>query len=163
MEQRLNTIANYCIIVVAVLTVFFLVRNEMFNRNKPKDTAQKLIGKQFPLQQNWAPYRYTVVLALQVGCHFCEDSAPFYRKLSAFVTTRNENMVALFPQAEDESRKYLNTLSVIVPSVKKANFSDLKVTGTPTLFIIDRAGNVKSVWRGELSSHAQNQVLEALN
>ena len=46
--------------------------------------SQLVVGKQLPLvaKYEWHSHKKTLLLALRNGCHYCEDSAPFYRTLA---------------------------------------------------------------------------------
>ena len=82
----------------------------------------------------WEQGDKTVVLALSKGCHFCSDSAPFYRRL-AEAARRNSRLqlVAVLPQGEKEGHEYLDSLGLSIEHVKQAPLDTLGVQGTPTL------------------------------
>jgi len=169
MERRLTIAANVAIIIAVVAILVSLVRNEVVGRtntanfsvNVPRPTI--LVGHSFPIQQQWTPYRKTVVLALSVGCRFCSASAPFYRDLAVYAANRRVNIVALLPQNVEDSAAYLKKLGVAINSIQQINFADIKVSGTPTLFVIDNKGVVEKVWEGQLQQNEQSSVLSTIS
>jgi hypothetical protein len=166
MEKKLMMLANVLIIVVALAIGVQLVRGRMIagsngGQQRPNPTA--LQGKKFPVNENWSPYDRTVVLALQVGCHFCSESAPFYSRLSKLASERGINVVAMMPNPESDSKAYLNGLSVKIGTVRQVNFGDIAVSGTPTLFVVDRRGVVQQVWEGKLQENQEQRVLALLD
>jgi thiol-disulfide isomerase/thioredoxin len=111
---------------------------------------------------NWAESRRTVVLVLSTQCHFCSDSAPFYRRLAQ--AARNKvKVVALLPQTAAQARQYLRGEGVAVDEVRQVSLESLGVRGTPTLLLVDGAGVVQEQWVGRLQSNQEAQVLSALN
>lgn len=103
------------------------------------------------------------MLALQSGCHFCTESAPFYQRFTSEISGQKRvRLVAALPQQIDDGRKYLNDLGAAVDEVKQASLESLKVAGTPTLLLVNRAGQVENVWRGKLSGNQEAEVLSRL-
>jgi len=113
---------------------------------------------------NWQQNPRTLVLALRKGCHFCENSMPFYRKLYGLEKTGglNAGMVAVFPDSAQDAYAILNTQRLPIPSVSQFNLSRLSVSGTPTLILVDKNGKVEKAWVGELDSAGETGVLSAV-
>lgn len=109
---------------------------------------------------DWGANRKTVLLALQTTCHFCTESAPFYRKLSERVS--GVRIVAVLPQPVDVSRRYLSEIGVPIREVRQMRLAELKVSATPTIVLIDGSGKVERVWVGRMS-HADEEALLSLN
>jgi hypothetical protein len=61
----------------------------------------------------------------------------------------------------ETSRIYLEQHGLEIPTVTAVKRGDLKVSGTPTLLLVDRSGAVQRIWRGKLSPPQENEVLEA--
>lgn len=84
MKQRIEVVANIAIIVFLVsIGVLYFVS---FLRSRPKTSAvpnEVKVGEQLAALPgyNWRSHAHTLVLALRYGCHYCEESAPFYRHL----------------------------------------------------------------------------------
>lgn len=125
---------------------------------------QIAVGEKLNLPNvDWAGNGRTVVLALNTGCHFCTDSAPFYRRLVERVSSSHRvHLVAVFPQPQAEASKYLNGLGVSIKDVRTTLFASAKVSGTPTLILVNEKGVVSDVWAGKLVPTRETEVLNKL-
>jgi hypothetical protein len=108
----------------------------------------------------WARGDRTLVLVLQKGCHFCSESARFYRRLARESQGKGVQLVAVLPQDVPTARGYLGELGVDIPEVKSASLDSLRVPGTPTLILVDRAGRVVDSWVGLLPPDREEDVLD---
>lgn len=80
-------------------------------------------------------------------------------------TTGNNNnirLVAVLPNAVEESKQYLSYLGVSVNEVRQASLRSLGVGGTPTLILVDKEGKVAGSWIGQLPSSKEGEVLKHL-
>lgn len=113
---------------------------------------------------NWEKNGQTLVLALQTGCHFCTESAPFYKAIAQNRNKRgNTRLIAILPQPVDASRNYLSNLGIAVDDVKQMQLPALGVQGTPTLLLIDKKGVVINAWRGKLPPSEESKVLSRIS
>jgi len=160
--RRISLMADLCLIVASIAVCGVLAKQHLpFLAN-----SRKLIRpgtKLTYVNMEWDQHSKTLVIALREGCHFCSDSAPFYRRLVSEAGTRNVRVVAVFPHRVDAGRKYLASLEVPVSDVREADFSALGVGGTPTLLMVDREGTVTNAWLGELSREKEDAVLALLS
>ena len=73
-QQKLESIANIAIVVVAVLLSYFLIQKVFFQPNSQQTSTEINKEPKISLQQeDWQSNRKTLILALQKGCHFCSD------------------------------------------------------------------------------------------
>src|ERR1041384_2476624 len=160
MIKRMQLIANIaslitCLIVtgIALLIGVALVRNNyMTNTSRSSQSPLSVGEKVRMLDLDWAASDQTLLLALNKGCGFCRASAPFYQKLAnAMAGRKSVRLVAVLPQAIDESQQYLNELGVPIHEIKQAQLSALGVRGTPTLILVNKAGVITDTWIGELT------------
>ena len=113
---------------------------------------------------DWSGNDQTLLVVLQKGCHFCSESAPFYQRLVREAAGRgNIHLIALLPQAPDESRKYLDDLGVAIEDIKQGELDSVGVRGTPTLILINNQGAVTTSWVGKLSADGEAEVLRRLH
>jgi len=102
--KRIEIAANVAIIAVALLFGFVLVKRFILSRSGPEPAAAfnsiKPPGAKISLPEtNWSQNERHVVLVLQTGCHFCTESAPFYRRLAQAVDKRKDiELIAALPQ-----------------------------------------------------------------
>ena len=162
--QKVELVTNILVIFVAVLIIGVLVQRYLFTRGADQPTrVEPTVGKPVNLPgEDWSARPKTVVLALQTTCHFCNESAPFYKRLVEFVKDKNIKIVAIFPQSGEESTAHLNHLGVTGMEVKQAPVSLLETSGTPTLVITNDKGEVTNYWIGRLSRNEETEVIKKL-
>jgi thioredoxin-related protein len=166
--KHLEIAANISIIVVSILIGAALVRYFFFNRgpdrtDRPvKNYIQK--GQKLALQNvDWGKNGKTLLLVLQKGCHFCTDSAPFYKTLIQDASKRGDiHLVAVLPQPNDEAKKYLIELGVSIEDVRQESLAAFPIEGTPTLILVDSAGVADDIWVGKLKPDKEAEVLSRL-
>src|SRR6476620_1979401 len=142
--KKIEIAANVGIVIVAILAVTVWITN---SRKQAAEPGRIAVGTKFAINDvNWRGNGKTMVLALATTCHFCTESAGFYRELVQYCNSHNIPTVAVFPQTADEGRSYLTNEGVKVNDVRQASFSTIQVSGTPTLLLIDENGAVKRVW-----------------
>ncbi|MBC7932778.1 MAG: thioredoxin fold domain-containing protein [Rubrivivax sp.] len=160
--------ANVAIIIVTILLCMVLVKNHFTDSPTVnlQDTQRNFdggtqSGKKINLPEvDWQNNGQTLLLALSTSCHFCTESAAFYRRLKQ--ESGNTHLVAIFPQPSSEGEDYLKKLAVSVDEVRQAPFESLDVRGTPTLIFVDGNGEVKDSWIGKLPANQETQVLNRL-
>ena len=103
------------------------------------------------------------MLALSTGCHFCTESASFYKELvQKRAKQGNIRLIAVLPQPVDAGRKYLSDLGIAVDDVRQLAPNSLGVHGTPTLLLVNKDGVVTDSWRGKLSPDKELEVMARL-
>lgn len=166
--------ANVAVIIVAVLFSAVLVRHYFLTNTRtditpeqppfssPQSSAVVQPGTELSLQGiNWAEGEQTLLLALSAKCHYCTESADFYKRL-AEARRGNTRLVAVLPQELGEGQEYLKKLGVEVDGVKQSSLASVGVRGTPTLILVDRRGQVIESWAGKLPPDQEAEVLSRL-
>jgi thioredoxin-related protein len=163
LNKKLELFSNIAIILVAV-TLIGVVIYKVLPEAKQIPTKQLKAGSEFSLPDvNWAENKKTLVLVLQKGCHFCTDSASFYKTLAEKNQNNNKvKLVAAFPHSVDEAKNYLSELGVAITDIRYFKFGK-EIDGTPTLVLVDEQGKVADSWEGKLSSEEEQAVFEKLN
>jgi len=106
----------------------------------------------------------TLVVAIQEGCHYCSESLPFYKAVTSRLQGRKDiRTLVVMPNDLGESKAYLARAQVIATEVRQLPLPNIKVSGTPTLLLVDRKGIIRSLWIGKLSSHGEQEVIKALS
>jgi len=163
--QRLEILTNLAIIVAAVLLSVVLVKSYLLpdhSKDGPRDMRVPAGAKVSLPGVDWSNNNQTLLLVLQKGCHFCTESAAFYQRLVR-ETPGSVHLVAVLPQAFDESKKYLDGLGVAIEEVKQAELDSVGVHGTPTLILVNNQGVVITSWVGKLNADGEAEVLRRLN
>lgn len=163
LARKLELAANVAIIVVAVLLGVVLVRTYLI-RPAPAPaatTARVAAGTKLSLPGvDWSGSRWTLLFALSSNCHFCTDSAEFYRRLTREVSLRGgTRTIAVLPQSPEEGRAYLGRLGLQVDDVRQAALDSVNIASTPTLILVDAEGRVSDSWVGRLPTVKEDEVL----
>lgn len=115
LSQKAEFTANILIIVVAVLLIGVFVQKYFFSTIavNQKARVQPVIGSKLNVSDvNFSSQPKTLVLALSTGCRFCNESAPFYKRIIENTQNKNVNLVAVFPTSIEESTAHLNELGL---------------------------------------------------
>lgn len=163
MYKKIELLANVAIIVVAVLIGGVFIKKYFFD-TRSHQPVKITAGTKVSLQDvDWAKNGQTLLLVLQKGCHFCAESAPFYQGLTREMeSSKSTKLIAVLPQEVSESQQYLADLKVPINEVKKINPNFLGVSGTPTLILVNNAGEVIDSWTGKLPPDKEIEVLKKL-
>jgi hypothetical protein len=163
MHRKLEILTNVAIVACCALLAATLVRYFWVTPSPSRNIRPNQIraGDIVSLPGvDWSMNHKTLLLVLQTNCHFCTDSAPFYKRLSETLATRSGlQMMAVFPQPIEVSSQYLSQLEVPIRKVMQVSFADLKVAGTPTVLLVGPSGRVERVWFGKLSKQDEDMLL----
>jgi len=160
-----ETTANVAIIVVALVLGAVLVKRFLLPiRNPPavsRPDPRVPPGTKISLRDiDWAKNQRTLILAISDSCHFCTESAEFYKALVQQKANKNSvHIVAVLPQTPEQGKTYLDKLGVSVDEIKQAELSSIGVSATPTLLMVDQTGSVLEGWVGKLPGNKEKEVL----
>lgn len=161
MAKKIELAANIGILITVVLVIILFVRNYTQRQSDPTRTVA--LGSKFALKDvNWQANGKNLVFAVSTTCHFCSESAGFYRKLVEECKQQHVHTIAVLPQTPAEAQAYLTGEGVSVDEIRQAALPDLDIPGTPTLVLVDPAGVVKRVWVGKLPSTKEDEVTTTL-
>ncbi|HEU5415414.1 MAG TPA: hypothetical protein VFW31_16725 [Candidatus Angelobacter sp.] len=159
--KKIEIATNIAIIMTALVIAASFVRNYEKKNDEPKAIAA---GETLRLKDlQWQSENKTLVLALSTNCHFCNESAEFYKRLVIECKRRKIQTVAIFPQPVIESTAHLQSLGIAVDQVRQVFLPQIRITGTPTLLLVDHFGTVDHVWIGKLTSKRENEVFVQLD
>ncbi len=174
-KTSLDTSVNIAILVVCALAIFVLIpkAHEAYqwltnSRPGPPPMQEVKKGERFDQLKAVLPAGTSraLVVAVSPGCHFCNESMPFYKQL---LDQRNQKsspvkFIAAVPFAEakaEEAQKFASA-GAQPDGLVQLDFAAVKVPGTPTLMLVDNNGEVLDVWVGKLEEDRQKEVLEVL-
>lgn len=173
MNKKLEDLLKVGVVMLAMVVGFFMGRysnvappvsdnTSAVQRRRARPITS--VGEKLSLPgTDWAKNQRTLVLALQIGCHFCSESSSFYQKLvqerSHFGKTQ---FVAVLPQPVENSTAYLNKLGVSVDEIRQGSLGEIGVQGTPTLLLVNSAGVVTEAWDGKLQPEQEQSVFARL-
>lgn len=153
--------ANIAIVVVAI----FIVGNFLLPRlrSKPKISAPAIDSNVSLAGVDWQKNGNTLVMVLQKGCRFCEESAPFYQRLHAQRSGPQPRLLAVIPGDRAETVRYLSDLGILADEVVNSSLADIGIGATPTLMLVDQSGRVRNTWVGKLDEKREKEVETALS
>jgi thioredoxin-related protein len=169
--KYIESIANVALILCCLVVTAFLTRNYISSRNhdpnsnpKPKvgsKPASSLVGTKLTTPAiDWTKNQQTLLFVLKKGCRFCDESAPFYQRLTKeFSTQSKTHFIALLPHSNDESKQYLKDKTVDIPDLRQGSAESIGVPGTPTLLLVDNTGTVIEQWLGKLPAVQEEAVI----
>lgn len=164
LSKKIELVANLAIIGVSCLLGALLVernltidRTEQVSKSDHQGVSAPTVSS---LDIDWRRSKQTLLLAVSSTCHFCTESAPFYKQLAK--EHGNTRLIAVLPQSIDQGERYLEELGVGVDGVKQVTLSSINIKGTPTLILVDSDGLVVNTWVGKLSEAQQQEVLSKL-
>ncbi|HKY28623.1 MAG TPA: rhodanese-like domain-containing protein [Pyrinomonadaceae bacterium] len=154
---------NIAILLAAIVLSALLVRKFFFqpaqNSNYRIATNATLIINGI----NWADSDRTLLIALGKECKYCSESAEFYRRLAAGITSQTRTrLIAVFSEKESEAEAYLRQLEIPIREVHYVSLSSLGIKSVPTLAILDRNGVVTNMWAGKLSPLKEKDLTSKL-
>jgi hypothetical protein len=158
LSKKIEVGANIAIIVVACLLGAVLIKN-YFIAKQPKNPdvfESKNVTISLP-DEDWSRSGQTLVLAVSSTCHFCTESASFYRRLAE--AHPKARLIAVLPQSSEEGKRYLEGLGVAVDEIKQVSLGSINVSGTPTLILVNNNGVVTDRWVGKLEAAQEDEVL----
>lgn len=164
-QKTIEIVANVAIIAVAIVLGYVLIKQFVFPTPQAAPGAPKPpeIGTKISLPDtDFATSEKTLVVALKKGCKFCTESADFYQKLVKAAGEKNVRVIAAFPHTVEEGQGYLKELNVPISEMKQADFSLLKVSGTPTVIMADKNGQITKAWLGKLPPDKETEVINSL-
>jgi len=163
LHKRIELISNVAIVLVAIMIGTLVIQKLIRPAPSTPPRPTIAVGSKVELAGvDWSKNHKTVVLALQKGCHFCTESAPFYQQLVQAASSKGVKIVAVLPQSVQEAQDYLSSIAVPVFDVRQSSLNPLKVSGTPTLILVDDKGQVAASWAGKLPTAKEAEVLAAL-
>ena len=118
MSRKIETLANVAIIVAALVFSATVVREKWLAQRVPTPTAQtdsRLRGTDLHISGvKWDNADKTLVMALSTQCHFCQESVPFYKELTAAPAVKSKRVMVLtiFPQPQDEAESFVKASEI---------------------------------------------------
>ncbi len=175
LHKKIEILSNLAIIAIAILLSSVLIKKYFWLTQADTETKKRnssvhvnseanIVGRRISLPNiDWAGNRWNLVLAIHSKCHFCTESAPFYKELTnKLLAQPNLQIVAVSSEPPHIAKAYLDSLGVSIDKVRQADFRPVGVTGTPTLLMVDNNGIVTSTWIGRLDSNREAEVLARL-
>jgi hypothetical protein len=164
-KNKVEVAANVAVIVLAVVIGSVFLKDRFGTPSH--DPNEVKAGDQLPglPAYKWNAHERTLVLALRSGCHLCEASMPFYRKLAQLEQSNQigVHLVAVFPDDPAVVRQVVETQQLTLEVLPRFQLGQVKVQATPTLILADEQGRVSKVWMGQLPAAEESEVIAAIS
>ena len=112
---------------------------------------------------SWSSYRKTLVIAIRRGCPFCDASLPFYRQLGEQERSNvlRAHVLVVMPNDASSGSSLLKKDDVEVQGIFGQELDALKVSGRPTVLLLDSSGRIERAWIGQLTPRGEKEVMNA--
>ncbi len=164
MKGKLEAIANVTVIVVALAIGYVVLKEKVAGPRIPRSVAAGDRLAAIP-GIDWSRHRRTLVLALNSGCHYCQDSVPFYQKLAQAERPDGDalEIVAVFPNGPEAVQQVMRDDGLAIRSIPAVSLEKLGIVGFPTLLLVDGEGRVERSWVGLLTPRQELDVLSVVS
>jgi rhodanese-related sulfurtransferase/thioredoxin-related protein len=159
-ERLLNIISLLVLVAVGVTVAMRHLRPASVSS---PPVSNFVFGQVVPLPDVKLTQPKTLVLVLSTTCHFCQASAPFYKRLLAQQRDQHWEAVAIFPQSESSAVAYMNSHALAPTVTRHGDFNSLRIVATPTLMLLDNKGALLQQWIGQLTPEDQADVARHLD
>ncbi|MGA2673511.1 MAG: hypothetical protein ABSE99_09795 [Terracidiphilus sp.] len=114
--KYLDRIANIAIIVAVAVSLGVVIRGELAKHQQPDNPSKALMGRTISLPGvHFRPDRNSLVIAISTGCHFCQDSLPFYKDFAAKSQGRVDLVAVLPPSRSRRAKPFFKKLELRPP------------------------------------------------
>ena len=169
MRHGLDTALTVLVLFCTAIVAWNLIRlngriGAANNASRAIPPRVDMVGKELgALKNNAKGVKKTVVLYLNPGCHFCEESMIFYRRLIRGARDRKDiEIVIATPLAEEIGRAYAHMSGLDVERVLMLSPATVGLPGTPTVLLLDHQAVVTGSWVGKLKPPQESEVEQAL-
>ncbi|HEV8183451.1 MAG TPA: hypothetical protein VGQ61_13820, partial [Candidatus Angelobacter sp.] len=70
--------------------------------------------------------------------------------------------IAVMPQSATDSKAYLQNEGVVMDAIVQSPLSEIEISGTPSLVLVDASGVVRGAWFGKLSPGREQDLVAHL-
>ncbi len=161
--SRLEKATHILLLAVCGVSLTVLVKREFLPARSM--VARSRVGQKLSLPGGAArSFPATVVIVLSSNCQYCRASLPFYRRVLEWRLQRAAavRVIAVSPDAPEVVREFLDAGGVKVDEVLQATLRTLGAPGTPTIYVVDAHGLIRSEFFGQLSDEREKALLAKL-
>ena len=162
--KMIEIITNIAILLVCALLCWTVITHRSFSLDVFRH-ATTIRGTTLPSVSgyNWSSHKRTLVLAIRLDCRFCEQSFPFYKRLSVLRAAGNlhAHVLAVMPDDAVSGATTLKSVGITVEGVYGQPLASLKISGTPTLLLVDDHAHILEEWVGRLNAQGETEVISA--
>jgi hypothetical protein len=155
-------IATNILIILVVLLIGGTYLKSHFGRQEGGPTIGETINA--PPGYDWHRFPPTLVIAVRDDCVYCERSYPFYRHLQSLEHDNQLKAHILIVTPDDSTRAaaLLSSQGITSQAITDTPLSNMKVSSTPTLLLVDANGRLLQSWIGELDASRSDALIAQL-
>jgi rhodanese-related sulfurtransferase/thioredoxin-related protein len=158
---RINVLANVILAVAVAVFLFTFGWQMVRERLSMVSASQK--GNRIEISGiKFSESDQTLLLVLNKDCKFCQQETPFYHSLSTQARTKRVGFIVAFQDDIEQGRKYLSDGNIVASNIIRVRLDSINVEGTPTLFLLNKDGEIVGKWAGTLSEAAHDYIIGIL-
>ena len=104
-------------------------------------------------------HQVSIVMGLSRRCIWTPSVAALYKQVASLPGIYS---IAVLDDPEDESKRYLASLGLVVDEIHEMPLDKIDIHGTPTLVVVDRTSTVRGTWVGKKTDDAEVDMLRSL-
>lgn len=107
----------------------------------------------------------TLLLVIQRGCSYCDESMEFYRRLISLRDAKKSSVqiIMVAPPSDGDLREYLAGRGVKPDQFVSAGATTIPVTMSPTVLLADQHAEILRRWEGYLNDDSQADVMSSIH
>jgi thiol-disulfide isomerase/thioredoxin len=165
-QKYVEKVTAVAILVASLLVIYVCAWVYLRGGTEPRISSGLQKGSVLfsPPNVSYGQSSQTLLIAMKTDCGSCQDSVPFYQQLARERSAHpgGARVIAVFPDTEDEVKEFVRRNELDLATVASTDFGPLKITGTPTIVLVDDGGKIRDFWLGKLSKDAEQQVISAV-
>jgi len=160
-KDKIEITTNILIITVLLLIGGTYVKSRVGHHQGSLSPGEKINA---PHGYDWHNHPQTLVVAVRQGCIYCERSYPLYRKLDGLEhdSRLKAHMLVVMPDDPANGAALLKSQGLTTQSVPNTSLREIKISGTPTLLLVDANGRLLQSWVGELDASKAEALVAQL-
>jgi|SRR5881394_4130736 len=163
-KSRSHLALNLTIAFLAI-TFLGLLGFDQYRRSRPKPSGVITKGERLTISGlDWNESPKTLVTVLVERSAACSMSSEFYRRLQKETQGRTDvRFIAIFPDRFDDINGFRSRNGLDGLASLQASLGELRIPALPTIFVVDRDGQVLDLWSGLLGPLRQKEVFDRIN
>jgi thioredoxin-related protein len=161
LKDKIEIATNILIVMVLLIIGGTYVKSHVGRRNAGLSPGENISA---PHGYDWHNHDQTLVIAVRQGCIYCERSYPLYRRLDGLEhdSRLKAHMLIVMPDDSANGTALLKAQGLTSQNVPNTPLGDIKVSGTPTLLLVDANGRLLQSWVGELDASKAEALVAQL-
>jgi len=151
---------------ILIILVVWLIGGTYLKSHFGRQEGDLPIGETIsaPPGYDWHSSAPTLVIAVRDGCVYCERSYPLYRRLQSLEHDNQLKAHLLMVTSDEPTRAaaLLSSQGITSQAITNMPLSNIKVSATPTLLLVDANGRLLQSWVGELGASKSDALIAQL-